>query len=140
MREYHREDIGSAKGSKTMDKQKFEKAQKQWLKERRVDPHSWRCSKCLERVFVNKNEYVNVWECQTCKLPCEDERRERRLKMLEPSLNFTSMCVDCSYSGWVANMRGEWVACFCQTQTQAPEVIYDLDDNYGTSSYGPSFP
>jgi hypothetical protein len=117
-----------------MDKREKEEAQEAWIKERKIDTHWWRCSKCLERVWVKHGLNIE-WECQPCKLPCEEERRNRRLAKLEQT-----MCVECSGQGWVSDMIGDnWVRCFCQTQMQAPDANYGLDDNYSTANYATSY-
>ncbi|KAK0717759.1 hypothetical protein B0T26DRAFT_751786 [Lasiosphaeria miniovina] len=37
-----------------------------WLKDRYIDLKWWRCSKCLQRVYVSSDG----WECRDCKVMC----------------------------------------------------------------------
>ncbi|KAE8453999.1 hypothetical protein EG329_007775 [Mollisiaceae sp. DMI_Dod_QoI] len=76
IRDYHKEDLGCAKGEKKSAKRDWAASQKSWLAERKISCRWWRCARCLIRVQVNRDE----WECPTCKASCEQERIEARLK------------------------------------------------------------
>lgn len=137
LRDFHKEDIGSAKGEKKMDEKKRLAAQKSWRAERRISPRHWRCAKCLVKYYVD----YNGWECEPCKTTCEQERREARMKLapkeevMEPMEEVTDThisqydntqysntdtssatsyigCGNCQ-NGWVVN-GSQWVACQCQ--------------------------
>ncbi|CZS87883.1 uncharacterized protein RCO7_00864 [Rhynchosporium graminicola] len=81
LRDYHNEDIGAAKGFKDAknDKQKYAwaKAQKIWLTSRNISANHWRCARCLTKKWVSKHG----WSCDECKLPCEQDRIEARMKL-----------------------------------------------------------
>ncbi|KAG5984717.1 hypothetical protein E4U55_003489 [Claviceps digitariae] len=64
LREFHKEDIEKRGSSVDED----------WLWDRRVSSNWWRCSKCLNRVYVERNGY----ECPTCKTACQAKRKEVR--------------------------------------------------------------
>jgi hypothetical protein len=80
LRDFHKEDIGCAKGEKSSrdkDKQEWQKAQKAWLAERVVSNKHWRCAKCL----VNNNVIQVGWDCASCKNPCEEDRIRTRQRL-----------------------------------------------------------
>ncbi|KAM3075086.1 hypothetical protein ACMFMG_007456 [Clarireedia jacksonii] len=81
LKEFHKEDIGSAKqGKNAKDAKKWQEAQQAWLEERRMDLRWWRCKKCLKRVYVKTDDY----RCKTCNEDCAAERievREQRRSM-----------------------------------------------------------
>lgn len=74
LRDYHKEDLGQAKGAKTEDRPKWERAQKVWLAERNISSDWWRCAKCLLRVHAAEEG----WECQKCNEKCDLERQMMR--------------------------------------------------------------
>jgi ribosomal protein L37AE/L43A len=77
LRDYHKEDIGCAKGEKSSrekDKIKWQKAQRVWLDERNISYTNWRCVRCLTKNYVEQQG----WECSTCKSPCEEDRVRAR--------------------------------------------------------------
>lgn len=102
-RVYHMEDIGCAKGRKNMDPARWNKVQESWLEKRWIDPQWWRCSKCLARISCKEN----AWECPSCKIPCETERKERRQKYAPLRLSgwsdeqAKSDCLTCGGTGIV---------------------------------------
>lgn len=107
LKEYHKEDLGCAKKSKTGR----QKSQESWLRERNISEKWWRCAKCLTRVYIKDDG----WRCPTksCSQPCEPERRKAR-ELLSPGLlqedvhlyEFYSACAECKWSE-----SGQWVPC-----------------------------
>jgi hypothetical protein len=79
LRDYHKEDIGCAKGEKSSrdDKSKWQKAQRAWLAERNINCKYWRCARCLVKNYVERQG----WECSSCKSPCEDDRIRARERL-----------------------------------------------------------
>ncbi|KAH8588468.1 hypothetical protein B0O99DRAFT_488516, partial [Bisporella sp. PMI_857] len=67
LKDYHKEDIGTAKQAKGMSEKEWKKAQKRWIEERQITVQWWRCAKCLVRV-------KDSWDCYQCKQTCETER------------------------------------------------------------------
>lgn len=141
LKDYHKEDIGSAKGerSKTKSKDLWQMEQEQWLLERVIFPHYWRCSKCLDRITVSKNG----WDCPRCKTTCEGDRIEARrttttttitpkaemLDAIEDDTNYgptftysasASICGACNGKGYIDGGSGSWVDCAaCQLHPQS---------------------
>ncbi|CZR60519.1 uncharacterized protein PAC_10415 [Phialocephala subalpina] len=76
LRDYHKEDIGCAKGEKKIARREWAAVQKAWLAERKNSSRWWRCARCLVRRQVNEDG----WECSGCKNSCEQERVDARLK------------------------------------------------------------
>ncbi|UNI21195.1 hypothetical protein JDV02_007206 [Purpureocillium takamizusanense] len=64
LREFHKEDIEKRGGS----------INEEWLEDRHVSSSWWRCSKCLKRVYIERNGY----ECPGCKTTCQAKRKEAR--------------------------------------------------------------
>jgi hypothetical protein len=73
LRDYHKEDIGCAKGEKQLDKKKWIKRQEAWIEERKIVADWWRCPKCLHRVHIAESDY----KCQICTTTCDQERKDR---------------------------------------------------------------
>lgn len=73
LRDYHKEDLGCAKGEKIYKREKWLKLQECWIAERKIEARWWRCPKCLIRVQIDKSGF----ECPDCKLPCDGERAGR---------------------------------------------------------------
>jgi hypothetical protein len=74
-REYHTEDLikrGQPKPSKSKNSKKKPETVEEFLAARINNLHLswWRCSKCIQRVYVNSDEYT----CPNCNLACELER------------------------------------------------------------------
>lgn len=147
LRDFHKEDLGCAKGEKKMDKKKWAVAQRAWLAERKIYPHWWRCARCLERRQVKEDE----WDCPTCKVSCEQERIEAR-KLQKTSmvdtidteeergyhqsassatLNAYYPCATCrENNGWLADSFGQWVECPDCNTSVAVETEYSADSYY----------
>ncbi|KAH9205601.1 hypothetical protein DL95DRAFT_232477, partial [Leptodontidium sp. 2 PMI_412] len=70
LRSYHLEDIGVNKGLRNPRTEE----QKELLASRRIDAKWWTCAKYLVRRSVK----VDGWDCPSCKVPCEMERKEAR--------------------------------------------------------------
>ncbi len=111
LRDYHKEDIGCAKGG-PKDEQKWQQAQKKWLAERAISSKHWRCSWCLVKNYVAEVG----WECSSCKTPCEEDRSRIRLEADQPAdvimqdskvagLN-GYYCSTCNGSPWVEDGWG----------------------------------
>ena len=118
LRDFHKEDLGAAYGQKTaIDIAKWFERQKIWLAERRVQPHWWRCPKCLLRVHVAKDG----WVCRICKVKCEGDRRTAREKLQEdPNAQHSDSksshrpyCTICYNTTWVEVTKDplRWIAC-----------------------------
>ena len=132
LRDFHKEDIGSAKGEKKMDRKQWLTAQKIWLAERKISSKYWRCAKCLV-----KHSITYGWDCERCKTTCEQERQDARMKLaklapkvevMEPVEDDTDAqygntgtssvagyngCDACQGICWILHGR-EWVPCQCQ--------------------------
>jgi hypothetical protein len=125
LRDYHKEDLGRAKASvrvKEMSSNKQLDLQKQWLDERSTNPNWWRCMRCLARIDVK----ASGWDCPSCGLPCESDRKERREKVREKvherdvvAEDYESdvvgeiyePCLVCNETLWVENLNKELVPC-----------------------------
>ncbi|RYP56573.1 hypothetical protein DL771_011752 [Monosporascus sp. 5C6A] len=66
-RDYHREDLFRRSPSK--------KETNEWWADRIIHKKWWRCSKCLQRVYIQQHGF----ECHNCKTPCEPQRRKYRI-------------------------------------------------------------
>lgn len=73
LRDYHKEDIGRAQRHRTLTKKAWLGVQNNWIAQRKISPHWWRCSKCLSKVEIATNGF----ECHNCRFKCEEERRGR---------------------------------------------------------------
>lgn len=154
LRDYHKEDLGSAKAQKKQGRKDWAAEQAAWLAERKISSRWWRCVRCLERRQVLEDG----WECPTCKTSCEQERIDVRMKRQQrrgtavvdqaeeeeqeeaafgaassvtatatsaaPELYSCDTCVQ--YPGWALSEMGEWVPC---PDCRAQPDYYD----YGTS-------
>jgi hypothetical protein len=123
-RDFHKEDIGGVKGlGREKDAKKRLAMEKTWKEERMVKPEWWRCIRCLVKMYVARNG----WECPQCKITCEKERQEARMKLPNtvvteamdegtdlPDDDIGSLgCDACHNNGWVLSGT-DWVACQCQ--------------------------
>lgn len=145
LRDFHQEDLGTARGMNSRSKkskEEYERIQAQWLQTRKIFPHYWRCSKCLDRITVAKSG----WKCARCQTTCETDRIESR-RIITPKteavdamgmdMNYTtsaaSYCAYCNGSSYAA-VGGQWVPCqHCQSSHQASysDNSYD-EDKYST--------
>lgn len=66
LREFHKEDIEKRGGT----------INEEWLGDRQVSSNWWRCSKCLKRIYIDRNGYA----CPNCKTSCQAKRKEARRK------------------------------------------------------------
>lgn len=140
LRDYHKEDLGCAKGDKNAKDKKrlgdWQKLQSKWLGERQIRPLWWRCARCLIRVNVRDHG----WECVNCKQVCEPERREAREMLVKntPVVETTasySSCTTCSGTAWVENMMGGWAACpNCQPSAGGEYDVADMEQYPSSSS------
>jgi hypothetical protein len=143
LRDYHKEDLGQAKGAKRENPKKWEQAQKAWLAERNIKPYWWRCAKCLSRVQVREEG----WECRKCNMACESERKASRDQMMTegPTANSYELaaacfldCSTCNGTGWTKDGHRGWAACpNCDPTAGLSEPSYYADtwinDNYNIS-------
>ncbi|KAH7348519.1 hypothetical protein BKA65DRAFT_398116 [Rhexocercosporidium sp. MPI-PUGE-AT-0058] len=77
LRDFHKEDIGTARIDRFESDKEWSKQQRKWLSERKVSSGWWRCSQCLNRVHVKDKG----WECPRCKSCCEPSRNEHRQRL-----------------------------------------------------------
>jgi hypothetical protein len=147
LKDFHQEDIGSAKGghSKTKPREVWLLEQEQWLRDRKIYSHYWRCSRCLDRITVASQG----WECQRCRTPCEPERIQARTMLApktetfeyamnldtedeyKPGLLSYSGCGVCM-NGYIDNGAGSWVECLdCVPLSQS---LY-LNDSYNNTRW-----
>lgn len=132
MKDYHKEDIGSAKKTKNLSEKEWKRAVRRWREERQITPNWWRCVKCLIRV-------KDSWSCPECKQTCESKRvtvRQQMAQNLTPRpqdaddmaiSNYSNdydqssasylACTICQ-TGWIENLEsGFWEPCYnCQSQ------------------------
>ncbi|PNY28409.1 Uncharacterized protein TCAP_01669 [Tolypocladium capitatum] len=66
LREFHKEDIEKRGGT----------INEIWVGDRHVTSNWWRCSKCLKRIYINRNGY----ECPNCKTHRQAKQKEVRRK------------------------------------------------------------
>jgi hypothetical protein len=116
LRDYHKEDLGQAKGAKKEDRPKWERAQKAWLAERNINRNWWRCAKCLSRVRAAEEG----WECQRCNETCEPERQMTRGEPI--AFPYDSFQADCP-------------SCNCSVTTRSQEQCSDTEP-WSDCSYG----
>lgn len=164
LRDYHKEDLGRAKvqkpkgskGSKgTKDKKKLPPDerphnQEQWERERVIYPTWWRCTRCLSRMYVEQSG----WECPSCKVPCDSDRKERRQKAQEQSkdlpeeqlagppatIDYYHGCSTCAGTGWIENMNKGWDGCYvCNSEpnSQDTQVSYFSEETWETTATAP---
>jgi hypothetical protein len=126
LRDFHKEDIGSAKRG-TKDEKHWPRAQKAWLAERIISHRHWRCIRCLVKNYVAEVG----WECSSCKTPCEEDRIRARMKagesagdMQVPAIAepIAYYCAGCNGSLWVEDEGGTMVAC---PRCSTPASSYD---------------
>jgi hypothetical protein len=108
LRDYHKEDIGCAKGGKSLrekDKLKWQESQRLWLDERNISCIYWRCARCL----IRNNIEQQGWECLLCKSPCEEDRVRARMN-LDPGMQTPKDCSE------VTMLDGaQYAAPYCST-------------------------
>jgi hypothetical protein len=147
LRDFHKEDIGCAKGEKSSrdkDKREWQKAQKAWLAERVISYKHWRCVRCLVKNYVAEAG----WDCSSCKNPCEEDRIRTRQRFAperqtpEDPTEVTMVdgytatapyrtCGTCNGGSWISDGYGAFVTCpSCHPTTAA--VSYPYESNvYG---------
>ncbi|KAH7395493.1 hypothetical protein BKA64DRAFT_673900 [Cadophora sp. MPI-SDFR-AT-0126] len=83
VRDFHQEDIGSAKGERNArtkeERRQWQKKQEYWVASRKISADWWTCAKCVVRQYVERDG----WTCTFCNTPCETQRKEARLRLLE---------------------------------------------------------
>lgn len=150
LRDFHKEDIGCAKGEKSFrdkqDKREWHRAQKAWLAERVISSKHWRCARCLFKNYVAQAG----WDCLSCKIPCEEARIRARQRLgsdrqtpedptevtmtngYAPPVPYGS-CGTCN-GGWVETF-GAYVACqLCVPAARAGTPGFQ---SYDSSGYNP---
>ncbi|KAF7898226.1 hypothetical protein EAF00_004672 [Botryotinia globosa] len=135
LKDFHKEDIGTAKQpKKTKDPKKLESLQQAWLEERQIDPRWWRCRKCLRRVYVDANGY----KCVNCNEECGKERIEaREQKKLDgdrekmyylgerADMMYAAQCTSCNGSMWISDVGfGEEHSVPCPICMPSEEISY----------------
>ena len=129
LRDYHKEDIGAAKGERFLEKTAWLASQKAWVEERKIEASWWRCPKCLCRVQIAKYGY----ECCRCETPFDTDRT-RRVEAIRTApdsvdnsgtddsqwqcstaMAYPTICSVCNDTAFVWNMNGGWDTCpICQ--------------------------
>jgi hypothetical protein len=139
LRDYHKEDLGCAKGERNTEKSKWLKNQKAWIEERKIMASWWRCHKCLTRIIISKSG----WECQDCKATCDKERagrievvRAREAPKISAASapvdfddSFLANCSACNDSAWIWNCNANnYEACtVCHPNL---EQVYKTDEDW----------
>ncbi|ATZ53269.1 hypothetical protein BCIN_09g01430 [Botrytis cinerea B05.10] len=136
LKDFHKEDIGTAKQPKnTKDPEKLEALQQAWLEERQIDPRWWRCRKCLRRVYVDTNGY----KCVTCNEECAQERIEAREQKKRGGdrdriyrsdetmdMMYAAQCTSCNGSNWISDGGfGEEHSVPCPICVPSEEINYE---------------
>ena len=158
LKDYHKEDIGSAKKTKNLSDKEWRRTERRWREERQITPNWWRCVKCLLRV-------KDSWSCPECKQPCEPKRitaRQQMAQNLTPPLQSTDevafpnygddqdhystsylKCTTCQASGWIASVDGTcWEPCHdCRSQSTIEPATspYYRYQEYNSASYQVSY-
>ena len=161
LRDYHKEDIGAAKGQKigkgSKHNKKWKEDQRAWLAERVINFNWWRCARCLRRV----DTAIDGYQCGSCKLDCESERVRHRTKLYEhenyqsfpsgrstgdtprysePATAYNESCSHCGGSAWIENLEGGYTACpNCQPSIESSSYTsYTNGSQYATEGCGSS--
>lgn len=145
LKDYHKEDIGTAKGGKKLERRERPKVQQKWLDERVIFPAWWRCARCLIRNYVADVE----WECRECKGTCEEERIRLRETMVPAmgdgdtprnmdTYSFPN-CNMCSGTGIVWGQFGAYVNCACNPQQEPPQAYSSGNGLKGDPYWPPSY-
>jgi len=143
LKDFHKEDIGCAKGeklAKDKDKRKWQQSQIKWLAERNISPKHWRCPRCLVNNVVAKVG----WECMKCHVPCEEDRIRAREKLaLEepratddtngavmgeiPQYAATGFynCGACNDYKCIDDGFGGWIECTSCQSSAGPAYVFD---------------
>jgi hypothetical protein len=135
LRDFHKEDIGFAKGeksSKDIEKhRKWQQAQKIWLAERNISDKHWRCAKCLIMNYVAQAG----WQCSNCKRECEEDRIRARQRYAteEQTPEYPKgtpayeACDTCNGLDWIEDQYGAFEPC----PSCGPIVIINPADDIG---------
>lgn len=150
LKDFHKEDIGTAKQPKNAkDPKAIQALQQTWLEERQIDPRWWRCGRCLQRVYVDTHSY----KCITCNEECAQERIEareqkkhgmgkERVSFSEKNLPMTyaAQCTSCNGSMWITDsdsVFAEGNSVPCPICLPSGEIVYEDaewdGDRFGTS-------
>ncbi|KAI9647801.1 hypothetical protein NHQ30_004189 [Ciborinia camelliae] len=139
LKEFHKEDVGTAKQPKNVkDPKKWQTLQQAWLEERKIDSRWWRCRRCLQRVYVETHGY----KCTTCNEECAKDRIEaREQKKLElergriqypdqdMNMTFAAQCTSCNGSMWISDGAfGEENSVPCPICAPSGEITYEDAD------------
>jgi len=136
LRDFHKEDIGCAKGqNKGKDRRQWEAKQKRWLEERNISHQHWRCASCLV-----KNYFYQVgWECSSCGKTCEGERISARWRIvgekssLEAGKSEESASTshqNCNVCKGKSNLSGSWPP---TCQASAPHQDFNAYEDFSAS-------
>ncbi|QSZ36788.1 hypothetical protein DSL72_006671 [Monilinia vaccinii-corymbosi] len=149
LKDFHKEDVGTAKKPKNArDPKKWQAAQQAWLEERQIDPRWWRCRRCLQRLYVETHGYT----CTTCNEECtkarvearEQKRRESNEHQMhcpqqDMSMTF-AQCTSCNGSMWIANgVFGEGSSVPCPICVPSGEMVYEDEAWEGDARFGTSY-
>ncbi|KAG4033862.1 hypothetical protein MFRU_004g03600 [Monilinia fructicola] len=135
LKDFHKEDVGTAKQPKNAkDSKKWQATQQAWLDERQVDPRWWRCRRCLQRVYVETQGY----KCTTCNEDCAKDRievREKkrrqsdrdRMQYLEQDMSVAyAQCTSCNGNMWIEDeVFGELTSVPCPICVPSGEMVYE---------------
>ncbi|KAF7861507.1 hypothetical protein EAF04_008070 [Stromatinia cepivora] len=151
LKDFHKEDIGTAKKPKNAKDPTIQALQQAWLEERQIDPRWWRCRRCLQRVYVETNGY----KCTTCNEECEKERieaREQKKHEMERertqnseqdmtmTMTYTAQCTSCNGSTWVTdNVFGEGNSVPCPICMPSGEIVYEDAEWDGDNRFDMSY-
>lgn len=153
LKDFHKEDIGTARQpKKSQDLNKLQADQQSWLEERQIDPRWWRCKRCLQRVYVE----VHGYKCTTCNEECAKDRIEAREQKRQESgseqtqyseqdmdLTYTTQCTSCNGSMWImGDAFGSEGSVPCPICMPSGELVYEdadwevnarFDSSYGST-------
>ncbi|KAF7933820.1 uncharacterized protein EAE98_003529 [Botrytis deweyae] len=150
LKDFHKEDIGTAKQPKnTKDPKKLEDLQQAWLEERQIDPRWWRCRKCLRRVYVDTNGY----KCVNCNEECAKERIEAREQKKRDGdrekmyysgeradMMYAAQCTSCNGSMWISDVGfGEEHSVPCPICVPSEEISYEDVEWQEDGSFEPAY-
>ncbi|CAD6444705.1 dedf643d-e780-4689-a075-725ca4ab91fb [Sclerotinia trifoliorum] len=136
LKDFHKEDIGTAKQPKhAKDLKTIQALRQAWLQERQIDPRWWRCRRCLQRVYVDTHGY----KCITCNEECTEERikaREQKKHEMEKektqypeqdlSMTHGGQCTSCNGSMWITDsVFAEGNSVPCPICLPSGEIVYE---------------
>lgn len=135
LKDFHKEDIGTATQPRNASPKQIQALQQAWLEERQIDPRWWRCKRCLQRVYVETHGY----KCITCNEECAKERieaREQKKRELERertqyseqdmNMTYAAQCTNCNGSMWITDdVFGGGNSVPCPICVPSGEIVYE---------------